>query len=442
MFPQSTPLRLHLIHSPKAEEQLTKRQFLRRSAGLAFSAWAGGRNGLVTSAAAQAAGAAPGQRDNRIARVAATAVTVPCDYQAGSFKRSVRMAGAVVEVETSDGLTGHGFSSITNDEVVVSAVRDVAAAALKGKDAMAREAIAEDLYWRLTPRGQTGHAVHAISAIDCALWDIAGKRYGEPVSRLLGGARKEVRVYTTCGMNFLKRDELAQVAREMVKSGQRNLKMVVAAGVPETNGDAKAIQDILDEDVVRVRTMREAAGPDARISIDANQSLDVFQARYLARRIAAYDIGFFEEPLRANDIHRLADFRREAPMPIAAGQNEGALSRWRDMVEASAVDILQLNVCMAGGFTGGMKVAALGQAFGVPIDNAGGYANFNMHLHAGVANGGLCEWHLNAVGMGRVLYTGIPEVTDGDRLVLPTKPGLGFELNRDALRDFAAKPRA
>ncbi len=59
----------------------------------------------------------------------------------------------------------------------------------------------------------------------------------------------------------------------------------------------------------------------------------MFQARHLVRQIAAYDIGFFEEPLRANDIHRLADFRREAPMPIVAGQNEGQLSRWRDILE-------------------------------------------------------------------------------------------------------------
>jgi L-alanine-DL-glutamate epimerase-like enolase superfamily enzyme len=174
--------------------------------------------------------------------------------------------------------------------------------------------------------------------------------------------------------------------------------------------------------------------------IDANQSLDEFQARNFVRRIAPYNLGFFEEPLRANDIHRLADFRREAPMPIAAGQNEGALSRWRDMLEINAVDILQFNVCMAGGFTAGMKIAGMAQAFGVPIDNAGGYSNFNMHLHAGVANGGMCEWHLNAVGMGRVLYKGLPELTNGDRLVLPDKPGLGFELNRDALRDFTVKP--
>jgi L-rhamnonate dehydratase len=419
---------------------LNKRQFLwglGRLAALSFMR--GERGGVLTSLAAQSPNTASGVRDNRIVRVTATVVSVPCEYRAGSYKRPVRMGGVVAEVETADGLTGHGFSSITNDEIVAAAIRDVVAPYLKGKDAMAREAISEDLFWRMTPRGQTGHAVHAISAIDCALWDIAGKRYNEPVWRLLGGARKEIRVYTTCGMNFLSRDELAQVARDMVKSGLSRLKMVVASGAENIDRNTKSIEAILAEDVARVRVMREAAGSEASVSIDANQSLDEYQARHFAREIASYNIGFFEEPLRANDIHRLADFRREVPMPIAAGQNEGQLSRWRDMVENNAVDLLQMNVCIGGGFTAGVKVAALAQAFGVPIANAGAYSSFNMHLHAGVANGGLCEWHLNAVGMERVLYKGLPELTGGDRLVLPTTPGLGFELNRDALREFAVK---
>jgi len=415
---------------------MTRRQFAWRTTALAGLATLRGESAV----AAQTANRSGASKSSAIARITATAVSVPCEYQVGSYKRNIRMAGTVAEVETADGLIGHGFSSITNDLIVVSAIRDVIAPYLKGKDAFAREAISEQLFWLLTPRGQTGHAVHAISAIDCALWDIAGKKYGEPIWRLLGGARKEVPVYTTCGMNFLSRDELAQVARDLRKTGQRRLKMVVAAGADQLDAGGKPVESILAEDVARVRAMREAAGADAEVYIDANQSLDEFQARPFVRQIAPYDIGFFEEPLRANDIHRLADFRREAPMPIAAGQNEGALSRWRDMLENNAVDLLQFNVCMAGGFTAGMKIAGMAQAFGVPIDNAGAYSNFNMHLHAGVANGGMCEWHLNAVAMCRVLYNGTPELTGGDRIELPEKPGLGFELNRDALREFAVKP--
>jgi L-rhamnonate dehydratase len=419
---------------------MTKRQFLLRGGQFAaLTALGGSQTPLLTSLDAQTANSAGAGRDNRITKITVTSVNVPCEYVAGSYKRQIRMGGVVAEVETADGLTGHGFTSIINEQLVVAAIRDVIAPYLKGKDAMAREAISEDLFWRITPRGQWGHAVHAISVIDCALWDIAGKRYNEPIWRLLGGARNEVRVYTTCGQNFLSREELAQSARDMVKSGLPRLKMVVASGADNIDRGKKSIESILTEDVARVRAVREAAGPDATVSIDANESLDEYQARHLARQLADFNIGFFEEPLRGNDIQRLAEFRREAPMPIAAGQNEGALSRWREMMENNSVDLLQLNVCMGGGFTAGVKVAGMAQAFGVPIANAGAYSNFNMHLHAGVANGGLCEWHLSAVAMCRVLYKGVPELTGGDRIVLPTTPGLGFELNRDAMKDFAGK---
>ena len=410
--------------------KLTKREFVRQLGGLTVLSGAAATPSLLAQTRT-------GKRDDRIARTTATTVSIPCEYQGGSVRHATRMTGVVMEIETADGLVGHGFTSITNDQVVVAAARDVIAPYLKGKDAMAREAISEDLFWRLTPRGQTGHAVHAISLVDGALWDIAGKRYGEPVWKLLGGARDRVGTYTTCGMNFLSRDELAQVARDLVKSGQKRLKMVVAAGVPEAQGNANAIEKILAEDVERVRIFREAAGNSAQIMIDANQALDLLTARRFTRQLAPYDLTFFEEPLRANDVLRLADLRREAPMPIAAGQNEGHLSRWRDMLQHESVDLLQFNVCIGGGFTAGLKIAGLAQAFGTPIENAGGYSHFNMHLHAGVANGGLCEWHLNAVAYCNILYKGLPDLTNGDELVLPQAPGLGFELNRDALKQFA-----
>src|SRR5437868_4956085 len=112
---------------------LNKRQFLRGAGGLAaLTLLRGEGGGLLPSLAAQTPNTVPGGRDNRIARVTATAIAVPCEYRAGSYKRSIRMTGVVAEVETADGLTCHGFSSITNDEIVAAAIRDVAAPYLKG----------------------------------------------------------------------------------------------------------------------------------------------------------------------------------------------------------------------------------------------------------------------------------------------------------------------
>lgn len=353
--------------------------------------------------------------------------------------RRVRAAqtggGVVVEVETDSGLTGHGFTAITNLPIVVSAVRDVIAANIIGQDALARELISERLHRLLVLRGLiSGHAMHAISAVDLALWDIAGKLHNQPVWRLLGGARPIIQTYTTFGMASMNRDQLVEAARAHVDSGQQRLKMVVAAGAGGS-GDA-TIEAVLREDAARIRAVREAVGPDVKLMIDANHGLNEFEARRFVEQIREFDVALFEEPLRGNDIRRLADFRRHCPVPIGAGQNEGHIARWRDMAVHDAVGVLQLNVCMCGGYTTAVKIAAIGQAFGLPIDNGGGYALFNMHLHAGVANGGLAEWHMSAVAVERKLY---PQHFDlkGSELVLPERPGLGFDLNPDVLRNVA-----
>ncbi|MCG8433167.1 MAG: mandelate racemase/muconate lactonizing enzyme family protein [Gammaproteobacteria bacterium] len=405
---------------------MNKRQFL---AGTGSALTAGTLGVWPWAAFTQAAGGS-------IARVSATAVNVPGRLDIGPVQRDVTLGGTVVEVETADGLSGHGFTSITNSEIVAAAVNQVIAPAILGEDAMAREGVAEQLYWLLTPRGQTGHAVHATSAVDLALWDILGKRFEQPVWRLLGAARDSVPTYTTFGMAYLDRDELAEAARYLVSIGQHRLKMVVAAGAYQRLSAGESIEEILNEDRERIRAVREAAGSDAEIYIDANHGLDEYHARRFIRQIADYDIAFFEEPLRGNDIRRLADLRLQSPIPIAAGQNEGHIRRWRDMVAENAVDVLQLNVCIGGGYTNGLKIAALGHAFGVPIDNGGAWPRFNMHLHAGVANGGMAEWHMGAVALERELYRESIELT-GDRLMLPERPGVGFELDRDVLRDSA-----
>jgi L-rhamnonate dehydratase len=396
--------------------RIDKRQFLRGLAGVAGAAVAG--------AARSAAPVAPPQsRREPIRRVVAAEVG----------------AGVVVVVETAGGVRGHGFTAITNSPVVVSVLRDVIAGEITGEDALAREAIYERLQRALVLRGLlAGHAMHAISAIDLALWDIAGKVHGQPVWRLLGGARPVVPAYTTFGQANLDRAQLVAAAKQNVAAGQRRLKMVVAAGSLEAGQRGEAIAELLSEDVERIRLVREAIGPEVDLFIDANHGLNEYEARRFIERIERYDIALFEEPLRGNDVLRLADLRKVSGIPLAAGQNEGNIARWRDMAVNDAVDILQLNVCMCGGFTGALKIAGLAAAFSLPMDNAGGYALFNMHLHGGVANGGRVEWHTSSVALERSIYVERFELQQG-RLALPERPGLGFELTPETLRSIYSR---
>jgi L-rhamnonate dehydratase len=375
----------------------------------------------------------------KIQRVQAFALNVPIDFQIAGIRRDTQLSACYVEVETSDGIVGHGLTAITEEEVVSSIINEVAGPALIGDDPLRHEAIWEKLYWLLAPRGQTGYAMHAIAALDVALWDIKGKALGQPVWKLLGGARPEVPVYTTFGFGFLERDALASVARDCVANGFSHLKMVVGHGALQRRDEPRPLDLVIAEDIRRVAAVREAVGEDAGIYIDANCSLDAYHAEKLARGVIPHGIAFFEEPITQNDVHRMADLRRRTGIAVAAGQNEGLSFRFRDMLMAGAIDVAQPNVVISGGFTEAMRIAGMAAAFNIPIANGGAFPLHNMHLHAGLAKGGRVEWHLVAVAMMRRLYKSFPEPQAG-WLKLPTAPGLGFEPDRDSIRELAALP--
>lgn len=374
-----------------------------------------------------------------IAEVRATPVNIPLTVEVGPVSAQSNLSGVVVEVVTQGGLTGHGFTAITEEEIVAAAVNEVAAPNLVGADALAREHVAERLYWLLTPRGQTGYASHAISAIDLALWDILGHATGLPCWRLLGGARAEVPLYVTFGFGGFSREQLGEAARHLKAQGVTRFKMVVGHHALQKRNEGADLRAQIAEDIERVRTVREALGDGPEIFIDANCSLDPFSARWLAERVAELDIAFFEEPLRDNDPAAMAEFRRATGMRVAAGQNEGQLFRFEQLMAAGAVDVIQPNAVICGGFTTAAKVGALAQAKNVAMANGGAFPFHNMHLNAGLANGGLVEWHLAAVAMGEALFAGLPAQKDWV-LPLPEAPGLGFSLDRDRLRELAALP--
>jgi L-rhamnonate dehydratase len=202
-----------------------------------------------------------------------------------------------------------------------------------------------------------------------------------------------------------------------------------------------ARREVILEDERRVRAVRDAVGGEPELFVDANCSLDPVHAEELAKRIEPCGISFFEEPITQNDVRLLADLRSRIRIPLAAGQNEGLAFRFRDLLAHRAVDILQPNVVIGGGFTQCARVAGMAAAFNVPIANGGAWPFHNMHLHAGLANGGLVEYHYPAVEACRAVYRDLPEPKDG-WLDLPEKPGLGFEPDEAALREIAKRPTA
>jgi L-alanine-DL-glutamate epimerase-like enolase superfamily enzyme len=374
----------------------------------------------------------------KIARVTAIPLNVPLHIKCVGVDRTSPLASCYVEVETDDGIVGHGLSGITEEDVIAQIVNHVAGPAIVGDDPLAHERVWEKLYWLLMPRGQTGYAAHALAAIDVALWDIKGKAFGQPVWRLLGGARQRVPVYATFGFGFFDREQLAAAARLWVSQGFRRLKMTVGNEALRRR-DGRPLADVIREDAARVEAVREAVGPDVELFIDANCNLDLHHATRLVEMIKPCDISFFEEPLTQNDALQMAQLRRATGIALACGQNEGLLFRFRDLLLREAIDYAQPNVVISGGYTQCLKIAGLAAAFNVPVANGGAWGFHNMHLQAGVANGSLVEHHYLAVELCRQIYRDLPDPADGN-LTLTDAPGLGFEPNHDAIREIAKLP--
>ena len=327
------------------------------------------------------------------------------------------------EVETDSGLTGIGLTGHFLPFAVQVALEREFSPIVKGLDARDIEAIHSAVWWKLNPRTMTGVVSSALSCLDIALWDIQGKAYERTVAQLLGGARSECPVYITFGFPQYDREQLVQAARNQVETGNRRLKLVVAA----TDGG-------WEEDAVRVRKVREAVGEDVQLMIDANYMFNPLEARMLCHAIEDVGILWFEEPLHQNDARALADLRSKTKIPLAAGQMEGHRWRLRELVEHQAVDVLQPNCVYNGGYTETRKVAHLAQIYNLPIANGGGWPLFNMHTMAGLMNGWLVEFHLGMQFVGEHLFVDPPQPHRGT-VSISNAPGLGLEPNRDNLRD-------
>ena len=375
----------------------------------------------------------------KIVRVSATPLNVPVTIDILGLNKQTSLSVCLTEIETDTGLVGHGMTAITEEEIIAAAVREVAGPALIGEDPLATERLWDKLYWLLSPRGQTGYASHTIAALDIALWDIKARALGLPLWRLLGGARARVPVYATFGFGFFERDQLAAAAKLWQGRGFKRLKMTVGNHALARRDEPRPLDDVIAEDMRRVAAVREAVGPDAQLYIDANCGLDLFHAAKLAKAIEPYDITFFEEPITQNDVRGMAELRRRTSIPLAAGQNEGLAFRFRDLLMHQAADVLQPNVAISGGYSQVLKIAGMAQAFNVPIDNGGAWPFHNMHLHAGVSNGGLVEYHYVAVKLLEQLFDDLPVPQDG-WLTLPELPGLGFAPNAARVKELAKLP--
>lgn len=375
----------------------------------------------------------------RITRVRTHVLEAPIDEPFG-FSLAVvdRRTALIVEVETDEGIAGFGecYGPPRPNAAVVAHYAEL----LEGEDPLAVERIWQRLYNALRDHGQRGLAVQALSGIDVALWDIRGRALGLPVHRLLGGPlRTRVEAYVT-GLYepadpARHTEALVEEARRHVAEGFRALKMKVGFGIAR--------------DVRNVAAVREAVGPDVRLMVDANHAYDVTGAVELGRRIASCDVAWFEEPVPPEDVEGYREVRLRQPVPVAGGECSFTRFDFRRFFEARALDVAQPDIGAAGGLSESRRIADMAQAFGVRVVphvwGTGIAVAAALQLLAVIPSEPLCRHPVEPMlefdrtpHPLRDAVLAEPIRAEDGWVRIPDGPGLGIEVDRAALRRFAA----
>lgn len=228
---------------------------------------------------------------------------------------------------------------------------------LIGQNPLETETLWSLMYRRTLDYARRGILVSAISAIDVALWDLKGKVLEQPVHLLLGGKKRDKIIPYATGLYFSKGEHLgprlAEEARTYVEMGYKAMKMKVGLS--------------LEEDIHHVKLIREAIGPDIKLMMDSNHAYNLREAIELARAVEPYDISWFEEPISPEYYDQYAELRCRTSIPIAGGECEYLRYGFQTLLKAGSVDIVQPDICAAGGLTEVKKIATLASVYGVEL---------------------------------------------------------------------------
>lgn len=346
----------------------------------------------------------------------------------------------VVEIRTDTGLVGwgdcYGPAAINR-----SIVENVLKVGLIGRDPFDVEVLWEELYNKIKDYGLTGMTIASISGIDIALWDLIGKAVKQPIHKLIGGAfRTQLQAYATGlyfkDMNRLN-EEAVDEARGYVEQGFKAIKMKIGLGS-------------ITKDIDRVAAVRDAIGKDVQLMVDANHCFNVPQAVAIGRELQKLDIFWFEEPISPEDLDGYVEVTNKLDMAIAGGENEFTKFGFRRILEKRAMDIVQPDVCAAGGITECKKIATLAQAHSIQcVPHAWGTAiglAATMHYLASLPFSPPClvpvppmleyEQTFNPF---RDELSSTDLTHKGGFVTVPNGPGLGIEINRDVLERYKVK---
>lgn len=352
----------------------------------------------------------------------------------------------IVRVETDDGLVGHGevhpgygYTRGACWSLKAIVERELGPEII-GEDATQPEYVWEKMYngprlgialtyGQSAPRmGRRGVTVCAMGGIDMALWDIYARSLGVPIYKLLGGGYRS-RLPTYASGGHAAADGAGDEALGYIAQGFRAVKMRVGAM------DAPRI---VPDGIARIRAVREAIGPDARLMLDAHGSLNEAQAIRLAQAAEEFDIDWFEEPVSSDNWNGMRRVREATSIPISTGENDFTHFDFRDIIAHEAADILQPDLAVVGGFTAARRIGALAHAANLQVaPHIWGSALLfyaSLQLAAALPNCPIIEFRQGGNPLFTELIAPPPAIDSEGYVTVPSGPGLGVDIDLEAAR--------
>jgi L-talarate/galactarate dehydratase len=336
---------------------------------------------------------------------------------------SMQREFVTVAIGTDDGIEGIGITGFGGKlaRTLTAAVEELGELT-KGDDPIAVDAIRAKLVTASASCGPGGIATLALTAIDIALWDIRGKALGLPLARLLGGLRERVPAYASGAlMRSTALDKVQEAAAALVKKGWRRMKTQMAVDGLTHN-----------QEIERIRLLREAVGPDVQLMVDINQRWSVEQAISIGARIAELGLGWLEDVTAANDYQGLAQVASALATPVCGGEYLYGIEPFRQMLAHRSVDIVMIDLLRVGGIGPWMKVAGMAEAFNLPVVSHL-LPEIHVHLVAAAPNATVVEY----MPWTWRLFDEPPLPHDG-MLTVPVKSGLGFGFAPDLFTKYGA----
>ncbi len=342
----------------------------------------------------------------------------------------------LVQIDTDAGLSGVGEGTLeTKCLTVATCIQELGDGYLLGQDPLRIEQ-----HWQAMYRGSywTGGPVinSAISAIEAALWDIAGKYYGTPVYNLLGGRlREKIRCYT--GVGGETPEELADNVARAVKEGYSACKTMAFGENPSGR-----MLDAIEEAERRCRAVRDRVGDAVDLMLDCHGRCSLEEALGLVRRLEQYKVRWLEEPLFAENVDALATLRRQSRIPLATGERLYTKWGFRELLAKQAAHIIQPDPIHCGGILETKKIAAMAEAHYVTVAPHCPYFHVALAIAVQVD---ACIPNFVIQEGGRIRGAWLvkePFVVDKGYITIPTTPGLGIDLDVDAIaaRPYRASP--